>query len=54
MRVKDETYLVHPEFGFCQMGLKLPTDGKGLCLDKVFVERLWRAGKYDEIYLRSY
>ena len=29
-------------------------DGKGRCLDNVFVERLWRTVKHDEIYLRSY
>ena len=29
-------------------------DGKGRCLDNVFVERLWRTVKYDEIYLKSY
>ena len=35
-------------------GVKLSMDGKGRCLDNVFVERLWRTVKYDEIYLRSY
>lgn len=35
-------------------GIKLSMDGKGRCLDNVFVERLWRTVKYDEIYLRSY
>ena len=34
--------------------VKLSMDGKGRCLDNVFVERLWRTVKYDEIYLRSY
>jgi len=34
-------------------GVKLSMDGKGRCLDNVFVERLWRTVKYDEIYLRS-
>jgi putative transposase len=29
-------------------------DGKGRCLDNVFVERLWRSVKYEEIYLRAY
>ena len=35
-------------------GVKLSMDGKGRCLDNVFVERLWRTVKYDEIYIRSY
>ncbi len=26
-------------------------DGKGRCLDNVFVERLWRMVKYEEVYL---
>lgn len=29
-------------------------DGKGRCLDNVFVERLWRTVKYEELYLRGY
>ena len=29
-------------------------DGKGAWRDNVFVERLWRAIKYEEIYLRAY
>ena len=29
-------------------------DGKGRWLDNVFVERLWRSVKYEEIYLHAY
>jgi putative transposase len=35
-------------------GVKLSMDGKGRALDNVFVERLWRSVKYEEIYLKSY
>jgi putative transposase len=35
-------------------GIKISMDGKGRCLDNVFVERLWRTVKYEEIYLKSY
>ncbi len=28
-------------------------DGKGAWRDNVFVERLWRTIKYDEVYLRA-
>ena len=28
--------------------------GEGRCLDNVFVERLWRTVKYEDIYLRGY
>jgi putative transposase len=36
------------------LGVKLSMDGKGRCLENVFVEWLWRTVKYDEIYLKSY
>ncbi|QYZ64808.1 MAG: transposase [Gammaproteobacteria bacterium (ex Lamellibrachia satsuma)] len=29
-------------------------DGKGRWVDNVFVERLWRSIKYEEVYLRTY
>jgi putative transposase len=35
-------------------GIKISHDGKGRCLDNVFVERLWRSVKYEDIYLRAY
>jgi putative transposase len=34
--------------------IKLSMDGQGRCLDNVFVERLWRSVKYEEVYLKSY
>jgi putative transposase len=35
-------------------GVGVSMDGKGRCLDNVFVERLWRSLKYEEIYLRCH
>jgi putative transposase len=29
-------------------------DGKGRRMDNVFMERLWRSLKYEDIYLRAY
>jgi hypothetical protein len=29
-------------------------DGKGRCKDSIFVERLWRSLKYEEVYLHAY
>ena len=29
-------------------------DGRGRWLDNVFIERLWRSLKYEEVYLKSY
>ena len=35
-------------------GVAVSMDGKGRCLDNVWVERLWRTVKYEDIYLRGY
>jgi putative transposase len=37
-----------------QRGIMISMDGKGRCLDNVFVERLWRSLKYEEVYLHAY
>ena len=29
-------------------------DGRGRALDNVFIERLWRSVKYEEVYLHDY
>ena len=34
--------------------IRISMDGKGRCLDNVFVERLWRSLKYEEVYLHAY
>jgi len=35
-------------------GIKISMDGKGRALDNIFVERLWRSVKYEEVYLNAY
>jgi len=35
-------------------GIAISMDGKGAWRDNVFVERLWRTVKYEEVYLRAY
>jgi len=35
-------------------GIKISMDGKGSWRDNVFIERLWRSVKYEDIYLRAY
>lgn len=35
-------------------GIKISMDGRGRALDNIFVERLWRSLKYEDIYLKSY
>ena len=37
-----------------QGGIQISMDGRGRALDNVFVERLWRTVKYEEVYLREY
>ena len=29
-------------------------DGRGRCMDNIFIERLWRSLKYEDIYLKHY
>jgi putative transposase len=29
-------------------------DGRGRCFDNIFIERLWRSLKYEEVYLKEY
>ena len=35
-------------------GITISMDGKGRCMDNVFIERLWRSLKYEEVYLHAY
>ena len=35
-------------------GIAISMDGKGSWRDNVFVERLWRSVKYEEVYLKAY
>ena len=35
-------------------GIQISMDGKGCWRDNVFVERLWRSVKYEELYLYAY
>jgi putative transposase len=35
-------------------GIRISMDGKGRALDNIFIERLWRSVKYEDIYLKDY
>ena len=35
-------------------GVRISMDGRGRAWDNIFVERLWRTVKYEEVYLKSY
>ena len=56
MVVTDKSYC--RVSAFCglllERGIKVSMDGKGRYLDNIFVERLWRSVKYEEVYLKAY
>jgi putative transposase len=35
-------------------GVRISMDGKGRYLDNIFIERLWRSLKYEEVYIKAY
>jgi len=35
-------------------GIKVSMDGRGRVYDNIFIERLWRSVKYEEVYLHDY
>jgi len=37
-----------------ERGINISMDGRGRCLDNIFVERLWRSVKQENIYLNNY
>jgi putative transposase len=37
-----------------RLGVRISMDGRGRWMDNVFIERLWRSVKYEDIYLREY
>jgi len=37
-----------------EAGVRISMDGRGRALDNVFVERLWRTVKYENVYVRNY
>ncbi len=37
-----------------EAGINISMDGKGRWIDNVFIERLWRSVKYEEVYLKAY
>jgi putative transposase len=37
-----------------EQGIRISMDGRGRWIDNVFIERLWRSLKYEEVYLNAY
>jgi putative transposase len=46
----SETFL----YPLLKRNIKVSMDSKGRALDNVFIERLWRSLKYEEVYLKDY
>jgi putative transposase len=36
------------------LGVRISMDGKGRYLDNIFIERLWRSLKYEEVFIKAY
>ena len=39
--------------GLQQAGVQVSMDGRGRCMDNIFIERLWRSLKYEAVYLQE-
>jgi putative transposase len=37
-----------------EAGIRVSMDGRGRAFDNIFIERLWRTVKYEDIYLHDY
>ena len=35
-------------------GVRISMDGRGRVFDNIFIERLWRSVKYEDVYLKDY
>jgi putative transposase len=36
------------------LGIQISQDGRGRVFDNIFIERLWRSLKYEEVYLKEF
>ena len=52
---KGRSSPARPSPGCClDAGIAISMDGRGRALDNIFVERLWRSVKYEDVYLKGY
>jgi len=56
MNSDQGSHFTSPKFTAISMAkkVKISMDGRGRCLDNIFVERLWRTVKQEDIYIRQY
>jgi putative transposase len=50
------SHFTSPKFTAASLekGVKISMDGKGRCLDNIFIERLWRTVKQQDVYIKHY
>ena len=52
--IKAASSPASPSPGACKgAGVRISMDGRGRCLDNIFIERLWRSLKYEAVYLHD-
>jgi len=56
MNSDQGSHFTSPKFTSISLakGVKVSMDGRGRCLDNIFVERLWRTVKQEDIYIKQY
>ena len=57
MNIDQGSQFTSKEFVKCVIKdheIKFSMDGKGRCIDNVFIERLWWSVKYEDVYIREY
>ena len=53
--VLQKTHYSYPNRGvLTKNSITISMDGRGRAMDNIFVERLWRTVKYEDVYLRQY
>lgn len=56
--INSDQGVQYTSHGFIELasknGVKISMSGRGKCWDNIFVERLWRTLKYEEVYLKQY
>ena len=54
LEMLSRVVVTFPHLGGQGAVVRVSMDGKGRCFDNIFVERLWRTVKYEDVYLRGY
>ena len=56
-RDNDDLAMCHLDLPTAELGtrgVRVSMDGKGRFLDNIFIERLWRSLKYEEVFIKAY